>query len=213
MQGIHIFIVDDHKLFREGLKLLLTERIPDIKIQEANHGKEFLDRVDKSLPDIVFMDINMPVLGGIACCKKYIERYPDANVIALSMYGDEHHFSAMRKAGAKGFIYKNSKFDEVLKAISELLNGNCYYSSKLCSKQTSITEQKKETNSLIRLTEKENEVIFYICSGLSNLEIANKLGVSKSTIGKHRENIFVKTGVRNTAELVHFVIKNHLIEI
>jgi DNA-binding NarL/FixJ family response regulator len=211
--GINIFIVDDHNLFREGLKLLLSKLSFINKIYEANNGKEFLNQIGDKEVDIVLIDIEMPVLNGIKTTEKVLEDYPDLKIIALSMYADESYYTNMIEAGAKGFLLKNSSFEEVQRAIREVYEGRSYFSSEIMNELIKNINRKKTARQNTELTDREIEILFHICKGFSNQEIADRLFLSKRTVDKHRENLLLKTGSKNTASLVIYAIKNGVIEL
>lgn len=208
-----IFIVDDHQLFREGLKFLLSDWDLVESIYEAENGDYFLENLDLCQPDVVLMDIEMPGANGIETTTACIEKYPDIKVIALSMYGNENYYTGMIDAGAKGFLLKNSRFEDVQRAITEVLNGNNYFSPEILNGIVRNLSQKKNSSKNSELTSREIEVLYNICKGLSNQEIANNLNLSKRTVDKHRENILLKTQSGNTAQMVVYAIKNKLFEI
>jgi DNA-binding NarL/FixJ family response regulator len=211
MDKIVVYLVDDHQLFREGLRLLLGN-IPLIgEILEASDGQQFLDSEDMSRADIVFMDIEMPELNGIETMVKALEKCPGMNIIALSMYGEEEYYTKMIQAGAKGFILKNSGFQEVEEAIHHVLSGRNYFSQEILSGLVRNLTGKRKPVRTKELTERECEVLFYICKGYSNKEIADTLFLSKRTVDKHRENLLMKTGARNTAGLVMYAIQSGIV--
>lgn len=213
MIKLSIILVDDHKLFREGMRLLL-ENLDYIKsVDEAGNGEEFLKLIKKHKPDLVFMDIEMPVLDGINATRQALDLYPDINIIALSMYGDENYYTQMIDAGAKGFILKNSGIDDIETAIKNVADGNNYFSPEILNQLIKGFGKKIKTSKSNDLTEREEEVLYYICKGLSNQEIADKLFLSKRTVDKHRENLLSKTNSKNTAGLVMFAVKNAIIEV
>jgi len=209
---IKIFLVDDHNLFREGLRFLLSNFDLISEIHEAENGKELLKHVLKVKPDIILMDIEMPLMNGIEATKETLKILPETKVIALSMYGNENFYSEMIDAGAKGFLLKNSKFEDVQKAITDVNDGKNYFSPEILAaiiKNLNKKKLKKNTD----LTEREIEVLYNICKGLSNQEIADHLYISKRTVDKHRENILLKTQSKNTAALVIYAIKNEIFEV
>ncbi len=213
-EKLTIILADDHKLFREGLKVLLSQFSYIKKIVEVENGQEFLDFVEKKeTVDIVFMDIEMPIMDGITATKEALLHNPDLKIIALSMYGEEDYYTQMINAGAKGFLLKNSGIDDVEKAINTVIDGHNYFSPEILQGliKSFGKQQEKEINS--RLTEREEEVLFWICKGLSNQEIADKLYLSKRTIDKHRENLLSKTQAKNTAGLVIYAVKNNIVEV
>jgi DNA-binding NarL/FixJ family response regulator len=213
MNKLNIFLVDDHKLFREGLKLLLQNIECVGEIMEASNGLEFLATLEKTQPDIVFMDIEMPEMDGIETTRKAISLHPDLKIVALSMYGEEAYYVKMIESGVCGFLLKDSDIQEVESAIELVKEGKSYFSQDILFKILHKSSEKKSISKNSDLTEREKEVLYLICKGFSNHEIADKLLLSKRTIDKHRENLLLKTDSNNTASLVIYAIKNGIIEI
>lgn len=205
---LRIYIVDDHSLFREGLKFLLSNSPSISEIKEAENGRMFLNNFETFMPDVVLMDIEMPEMNGIEATKQALKIFPELKIIALSMYSDENFYTEMIEAGAKGFLIKNSKFQDVQTAIIEVFNDRNYFSPEILSSIVTNLNRKSETLISNDLTKRELEVLINICMGLSNSEIAEQLFISKRTVDKHRENILFKTQSKNTAELVVYAIKN-----
>ncbi len=210
---LKIYLVDDHSLFREGLKFLLNNSQYVSEIREAVNGQDFLDHVEEFHPDVVLMDIDMPVLNGIEATQQALKLFPELKIIALSMYSDENFYTEMIEAGAKGFLIKNSKFNDVETAIIEVYNNRNYFSPEILSSIVTKMNRKQNKPDIDELTKREMDVLLNICQGLSNQEIGEKLHISKRTVDKHRENILSKTQCGNTAELVIFAIKNKYFEI
>ena len=208
----HIHIVDDHRLFRQGLKILI-ENLPNInKISESDNGSEFLEFIKTSVPTLVLMDIDMPIINGIEATRRALELYPEIKIIALSMYGDEEYYYQMIDAGARGFLLKNTDFNELKKAIYSVLEGNNYFSEELLYLLIrNIKTHKTEPDDNI-LSIREKDILLHICKGLSNQEIAEELSISKRTVDKHRCNIILKTNCKNTERLVIYAIKKQLNE-
>lgn len=206
-----IAIVDDHKMFREGLRFLLSE-IPNISvISESKSGKEFIETIDpNNLPDIVLMDISMPEMNGIEATKLAIQKYPFLNVVALTMFGEEDYYYQMIHSGAKGFLLKESGSRELEEAITTVLKGDNYFSMTLLKTLiVSLNEKKKEPS--VELTERETEILQLICTGLSAKEIANELKISPRTVENHKANLFEKTDTQNTSSLIMVAIKKKLV--
>lgn len=208
-----IYIVDDHNLFREGLRFLLSNSDLYADIFEAENGQQFLNNLNIVNPDIILMDIEMPVMNGIVATKEALAINHELKIIALSMYGNENYYSEMIDAGAKGFLLKNSKFNDVRNAILDVYNGKNYFSPEILEAIIKNLNKKKYKKTNSDLSEREVEVLYNICKGFSNQEIADNLFLSKRTVDKHRENILLKTQSKNTAELVVFAIKNKIFEV
>ncbi len=215
MKEINICLVDDHHLFREGLVFLLEQLDCISEIKEADSGAKCLCILNNWHADIVLMDIEMPDLNGIETSKEIKKRFADTDIIALSMYGDEVYYRAMIDAGASGFILKNSHFDEVKKAITEVAKGHHYFSPEILDSFIHTYVRKDKGNHKIneKLSQREIEILYHICKGLSNQEIGNTLSISKRTVDKHRENIMNKTGAGNTAGLVIYAIREGIFNI
>ncbi len=204
-----VLIVDDHALFRTGLRgLLESEGIAQV-MGEAGNGEEFLELLDSA--DVVLLDIDMPVMGGIEAASRAMALRPELRIITLSMHGDEHYYFAMVAAGVKGFLLKNSGMDEVAAAITTVAEGGTYFSQELLQGLVGILRTTPLEDDA--LSTRELEILLAICGGLSNQEIADKLFISKRTVDKHRANIMLKTGSRNTANLVVYAIKKGLVEL
>lgn len=210
---IRISLVDDHQMFREGLKFVLSD-IENVEvISESSNGLEFLDYLDTSQPDLILMDIAMPKMDGIEATKRALARYPELKIIALSMFGEEAYYTKMMNAGVRGFIIKESGAEELEVAIKEILSGGTYFSQKLLQNiviTKSNQTEKKIPEVIVKISQREQEVLKLICSGSSNTEIAEKLGISLRTVEGHRSNMINRTGVKNSIQLVLYAYKNNL---
>ncbi len=209
----NIMIVDDHVLFRNGLKLLLNSQ-PDFKVvAEASNGIEFLKNLEFIPVDIVLLDIAMPEMNGIEAATIAFERYPELKIIALSMYGEEAYYYKMLEAGVSGFLIKESNIDEVYAALRSVAEGKTFFSQELLQKLIKNITSLNNNSKINDLSERETEIIALICQGYSNQEISEKLHLGKRTVEKHRANILIKTDSKNTASLVMFAIKNNIVKI
>lgn len=216
MDKINIVLTDDHALFRNGLKMLLSSHEEFTIVGEASNGNELLKIVKNTKVDIILLDISMPEMDGIEAAGILAKDYPDIQIITLSMFGEEDYYFKMVSLGVKGFLLKNSSIDEVVLAIRTVAEGGSYFSGELLtslvdSLQYAHTHSASEDENT--LSEREKEILFQICKGLSNQEIGDKLFISKRTVDKHRANILAKTSCKNTANLVVYAIKNGLVEI
>lgn len=212
-----IILADDHIIFRQGLTSLLNEGIAEV-VAEASNGTELLEIIPVFNPDMVLMDISMPIMGGVEATKLINEKYPDIKVLALSMFGDQEYYYQMIQAGAKGFVLKTSGINELEKAINEISEGGSYFSNELLRKIIStFSPIRSETEKIIsvhrNLSTREIEVLKLICEGYTNLEIAERLNISETTAKGHRNKILQKTACKNTANLVMHAIKAKIIDI
>ncbi|MBK6346105.1 MAG: response regulator transcription factor [Bacteroidales bacterium] len=213
MEAFSVFLVDDHKLFREGMSLLLGNLPYISRVYEASGGDEFLARLEEVRPGLVFMDISMPGIDGIQTSARALDIYPDLKIIALSMYADEDYYTRMINAGARGFILKNSGMQDVEECIRNVISGHNYFSPEILDGILRNISRKVKSAKSGELSERETEVLYRICQGMSNQEIAGLLRISKRTVDKHRENLLLKTDSRNTAGLVMFAIRNGIVEV
>ncbi len=206
---IQVALVDDHQLFRSGINFIISDT-EDIEIAfEASNGKEFLNYIENYQPDVVLMDINMPVVDGVEATKRAMEKFPDLKVLVLSMFGEVDYYNTMIDLGVKGFILKDIDNDELLEAIRKVHRGGNYFSQELLLQ---LIKNKPEDGA-IELTRREKEVLELICQGLSNLEISEKLFISQRTVERHRSSLLFKTDSKNSVSLVVFAIKNGYVKI
>ncbi len=209
-----VMLVDDHTLFRNGLRILLNNMENYRVVGEASNGKQFIDLLQKEVPDLVLMDISMPVMDGIEASTLAHEMYPDLKIITLSMYGEEDYYYKMVDAGVKGFVLKNSDIKEVKNALDVVYDGGSFFSSELLQNLVNnLKSSSKSKEFQAELSEREMEILILICKGLSNQEIGDQLFISKRTVDKHRANILEKSDSKNTAQLVVYAIKNRLVEL
>ena len=216
MNIIKIVIVDDHELFRDGLKYVLDQNDEFFVIDEAETGIEFLKLLDKHIPDIVLMDISMPEMDGIEATEKALRMHPNLKIIALSSYSDHIYYYKMIKAGVQGFVIKTSGKEDIENAINTVFKGENYFPQDIL-KNILFKISRDGVNSLpgneIKISKREKEVLQLICQGNTNIEIASELCISPKTVDNHRTNLLSKTATRNSAHLVMFAIKHHLVEI
>ena len=207
-----IALVDDHTLFRNGLRGLLEHCTGYRVVGEAGGGEEFLAMLDTLDADVVFMDFAMPGIDGAQTTERALAKRPEMKIITLSMYGDESYYSRMVEAGARGFLLKDSDIGDVIEAIETVAAGGTYFSPQLLA---SLAERMRTREAVADepLSSREREILVAVCRGLSNQEIADELFISKRTVDKHRANILEKTGCKNTDSLVVYAIRNHIVEI
>lgn len=213
---IKIFLVDDHQLILEGIKSRLAETDHIKIVGEASNGKEAIEQLRKIHPDVILMDIAMPVMNGFDTARMIRAQYPQIKIIALTTYDEKGIIKKMLDAGALGYILKNVKREELLKAIETVMSGNNYFSSEisLALLKPAVEEilpalPKQPT---VALTRREIEILQQIAMGLTSNEIAQKLFISTNTVDTHRNNIMSKLGVNNIASLIRYAIQNKLIE-
>lgn len=210
-----IALVDDHDLFREGLRYIIERNNKYSILFESTNGLDFLEKLEIAQPDLVIMDIEMPKINGVEATQKALSKYPQSPVLILSMFSDQQYYHAMIDAGAKGFILKDSGKNELERAIDDVMAGESYFSQKLL--RNIIAHIPGTTEKTIDLTEpiskREYDVLKLVCEGLSNNEISDKLHISPKTVEGHKARLMGKTQTRNTVSLVMFAIKNELIKV
>ena len=211
MDIISLIIVDDHEIFRKGLRIILNE-LDEIKVVgEAQNGHELFELLKHNPADVVLMDIRMPIMDGIEATKRIVEKYPKTKVIALTMFEDISYFNQMVEAGADGFLLKKTNKDELKRAITQAMLDETYFSEEFIS---TVNKRQRPASRIpnIDITEREQEVLELICKGMSNAEISKYLGVSARTVDGHRAHLLEKTGAKNSPHLVMYAIKNGLIK-
>lgn len=218
-----VLLVDDHALFRGGLKLLLDANPLFEVYDEASNGIEMLEILRRAnargeLPSVVLLDISMPEMNGIEAAELALNLYNNLRIITLSMYGEEDYYFKMVSLGVKGFLLKNSDVGEVYAALESVIDGGSYFSQELLfnlvsNLRSSPSTQESSDEPENILSQRELEILLLICKGLTNFEIADKLFISKRTVDKHRANILEKTACKNTANLVVYAIKNGMVGI
>jgi DNA-binding NarL/FixJ family response regulator len=204
-----IIIVDDHKLFRSGLKFILNEIEGVEVIGEASNGKEFLELLNYLEPDLVIMDISMPEMNGIEACQKSLEKNRDLKILVLSMFGDDAYYNSMIDLGVKGFILKDTDNSELKTAISSIMGGSSYFSQELLLKLI----RNKNVPAGIKLSRRETEILALICKGFSTNQVSEQLHISQRTVERHRASLLSKTGSSNSISMAIFAIKNNLVKL
>lgn len=208
-----VLIADDHQMFVDGLKSLLEEEEELHVVGEARNGVEVLTFCDREPVDIVIMDINMPVMDGIQASRELSKKHPSVKILGLSMYNDRDYISDILKAGALGYVLKNTGKENLLNAIGTLISGSNYLSEE--ASQTllnSFMKTGRYEHAMEKLSDREKEVLECIASGLTTQEIGDKLFISKNTVETHRKNLLYKLKARNTAELVNNAYKHRVIQ-
>ena len=204
---ISIMLVDDHPLVLSGIAALLS-KVPDLKvIAEASSAEEALEILESHNPQIILMDFKMPGMGGLAAIPQIVLCRPEAKVIVLTTYIQEPLASSVLKAGAKGYVSKNTSFETLLKAIRQVHAGKRYLDPTLENPDSKPIPLDKLSE---RLSPRELEILSMIGQGLSTQSIAEKFGVSSKTINTHRYRLHEKLGLKNDVELVHFAIRYKL---
>lgn len=212
MSNIQIVIVDDHDLILNGIKTVIDD-IPDISvIGEANNGKQLLMLLERVIPDVIIMDIDMPVMDGIETSKIVKNKYPEIHIIALTIHDELGVINKIKEADFDGYLLKNIDKEEISRAIKIVNSGKKYYSANLFDSIISQTNKKKKKTIHNNLTDRDIEVLKLIANGFSNKEIGQKLYISHRTVDTHRTNIMKKLSINNIAGLIKFAYLNELLD-
>jgi DNA-binding NarL/FixJ family response regulator len=209
---IKILIADDHPVVRKGLKEIIEDNSDMVVAGEASNGQEVLEEALKKEFDVVVLDISMPGRSGLEVLKQLKRERPELSVLILSMHPEEHYAVRVLKAGASGYLTKESVPDELIKAIRRISTGRKYVSSTLAEKLAFDLENRAEKILHEKLSDREYEVMCMIGSGKTLKEIAEALCLSVKTISTYRSRILEKMKMKNNAELIHYAIKHNLVD-
>lgn len=206
MRKIQVFIVDDHYMVIEGIRSLLQMELQIDFCGHASTAASCLSFLNKQLPDVILMDINLPDLSGIDLCKQVKQLHPQVYVLGLSTFGQYSFIEKMMASGASGYLLKNASQQEIKLAIETVVSGKQYLSH-----DAAVTLRNNHNNDLPVLTRREKEVLELIAGGGTNSEIAEKLYIAVTTVDTHRKNLLLKLNAKNTASLVKIAMENSLI--
>ena len=214
---IKIFLADDHTIVREGLAKLLEGEAGLQVIGEAENGREAVLKVEELKPDVVLMDIAMPMLNGIEATRQIKKNRPETKIIILSMHSHERYISELFRLGASGYLLKSAAGTDIISAIQAALKGETYLSPSISHKviedYLSLKKESYQENLYNRLSNREREVFQMIAEGTSTRKIAEVLFVSPSTVKTHRANIMEKLEMNNISQLIQFAIHLGIVEI
>ncbi len=225
MNKIKIAIVEDQRLFRDGLLALLKENGGFEVVATAENGLEFLEQIEDSanIPEVALVDMNMPKMNGFELIEILQKKHPAIRIIILTVYNQERFIFKMIEAGVAGYLVKNCELEEVLLAITSAHKTGFYFNEATMqamrnsyqhkSNQSKSSQMRSFSNIPVDLTDRESEILKLICKEYTNPEIAELLSLSPRTIDGHRYNLLAKTGSKNTAGLVLFAVKNGIHEI
>lgn len=214
---IHIGIADDHLVLRQGLISLLKEYEHLNVVLSVNNGKELMDALKNSKPDIILLDIDMPVMNGREALEKINLKYPKIKVIIITHYFNDAYIIEFIRNGARGFLPKNCDIEKILDAIQAVHEIGEYYDNKVSATMAAVLKKSPTAvNEVVpdtEFTKREIEILRLICIKKSNIEISNALNLSVRTIEGHRYNISKKTNTANTIELIEYALQNNLLKI
>lgn len=208
---IRILLADDHRIVRQGFKLILQANDDMEVVGEAGNGREAVELAGTLRPDVVVMDVTMPELNGIEATRRIREISPYIRVVALSVHRDGVYVREVVRAGAEGYILKESGDTELISAIRAVAEGNSYLSPEVAGAVLK-DYRKHATNPIDLLSSREREVLQHIAEGKTNKEIATQLKLSVYTVDGHRTRIMEKLGLHSTGELVRFAVRSGIVE-
>jgi DNA-binding NarL/FixJ family response regulator len=209
---IQVLLADDHPALREGtINVLLQEK--DIQvIGFAENGAVLLNMLIDKKPDLILIDINMPVMNGLDAIKEIKVKYPEIKLIVFSQYDEKRFVKRVLKEGANGYLLKSANAEEIIKAIRMVMNGGMFLSEELPNVFTENSKSKTRPSYLFpELSSREKEILSLICDEKTSSEIAETLFISFNTVESHRSNILLKVGVKNTVGLVKWALENEIV--
>lgn len=210
-----VLIADDHQLFREGLVNLISSA-PDIEvIAEAKDGKEATEKSQKLKPDVVLIDIGMPVMNGIEATRIIKKENPKIKIIAVSMHSDRQFVKGILEAGADGYLLKNCTYRQLIEAVQSVISGKKYLSDDITEMviQGYLDPEDENSEGQKDLSDRELEVLKLYAEGKSTREIGEKLFISVKTVGTHKQHIFEKLDINSNADMIKYAIKEGLIQL
>jgi len=217
MDKIKVLLVEDHTIVRKGLRAILDGEEGIEVIEEAENGREAVAKVEQLRPDVVLMDISMPILNGLEATRQIRKRFPEVKVLILTMHTNEEYIFQILRAGASGYVVKQAVPTELVSAIHDVYRGDAFLSSSISKKVIEEyirqAEATVEENSYDKLTHREREVLQLIAEGYSNREIAKLMYISVKTVESHRSNLMDKLDIHSTAELTQYAIRKGVISI
>ena len=217
MKRIRVLIVDDHTLVRDGIKALLALATDIEVVGEAANGIEALEKVKEFAPDVVLMDLAMPIMGGLEATRRIRKEFTRTKVLALTQYDDADYVVPVIEAGARGFITKMSAFSELATAIQAVYRGESYLSPSAATALVEEFQVKRDAEGgkdpYQQLTNREREVLKLLAEGYTAREIADMLVVSPKTVEWYRTSLMEKLNIHNKTDLIKFAIRKRVITI
>ena len=215
--NIRVLVADDHAIVREGLGTMLSNQ-PDMTVVGlATHGRDAIRMVDEYQPDVAIMDISMPELNGIDAISQMLPRHPNIKVIVLSIHETKPYVYRALKAGARGYLLKETAGLEVVDAVRAVYSGERYLSQRISDLVTDISfhrlEGSKEGSPLEQLSPREREILQLVAEGKTSQEIGNSLSISSKSVDTYRSRLMRKIGVKDVAGLVKFAIQHGVISL
>ncbi|CAM1373088.1 response regulator [Tenacibaculum xiamenense] len=210
--NVNIAIADDHQIIIDGIKALLQNEKQYKIIAEASNGQELINEAIPLMPDLILMDIGMPIMDGISATRKIKKEHPGIKILILTTYADPKRIKEMLKIGVDGYILKDSGKDNFITAIQTIMQGKTYYDSRITEiMMDSFNKKKSIAKTPTPLTQREKEIIRLISEGMNTKQIANTLFLSLLTVETHRKNIYTKLGLNKVATLVRYAVEEGIV--
>jgi len=213
--AIQILITDDHQLFREGIVNLLAAS-PQIKVVgQAGNGQEAIEMARTLKPDVVIMDLSLPVVNGVDATRILHQELPDTRILVLSMHADKHFIKEALEAGASGYLFKNCTYSQLIEAINTVYQGKKYLSAKITEVLIDdyLNKDEEVTGIQQELTERESEILKLIAEGVSARDISAQLFISVKTVGTHKQHLLEKLKLKSTVDIIKYAIKKGIISL
>lgn len=209
---IRVMVVDDHEVLRDGLKFMLRNEIELVIVAEAADGEEALARVDQVRPDVMLLDLNMPVMGGLEILRRLREFHPDLPIVILTMYDDPEYVDEALRSGASGYLLKSVGGEELVRAIRAAARGSGYLQAEITRPVLERFARQSAARLEARLSPREADVARLLAEGLSNRQIARGLGLSEATVKSYLSQLFEKLGASDRAHAVALALRSRLID-
>ena len=216
MRKIPVLLVDDHTVVRQGLRALLSAEEDMEVVGEAENGRQAVILAKKMMPEVIVMDVAMPLLNGLEATRQILKMLPSIKVLVLTSYGDDECISQLMDAGASGYLIKQTAANDLLRAIREVQRGNAFFSPAIAKRLRDQCREALTTGHTPRrsgeLTSRESEVLQLIAEGFSNKQIAAELAISIKTVEKHRQQVMNKLNIHDVAGLTRYAISKGMVE-
>jgi DNA-binding NarL/FixJ family response regulator len=211
-----VLLVDDHPVVRQGLRALLSQEEDIEVVGEAENGRQAVQVAGETVPDVIIMDVVMPMMNGMEGTRQVLKSVPSVKVLILSSYGDDDYVQQLTEVGASGYLTKQTAGDDLPQAIREVQKGNAFFSPAIAKRLQDRCRQAfvdgQPLKRTIQLTSRESEVLQLIAEGMPNKQIAWELGISVKTVEKHRQNVMNKLAIHDIARLTRYAITKGMVE-
>lgn len=215
MKPIRVLLAEDHRIVRDGLRMLLQSEPDFVIVAEAENGREAVAKAKETRPDVAILDISMPELSGLEATRLIKSESPQTQVLILTMHESDEYFFRALQAGASGYVLKKAATQDLLAAARAVSRGEAFLypsvAKKLIGDYVSRVEAGAEEGGYATLSEREREVLLLLAQGVSNQEIADRLAITQSTLQTHRAHVLEKLGLRTTADLIKYAVQHGLV--